>query len=186
MRGIIGRVRGGVSILRTRCFARSRVCFRRVTLCGISVPRFRSRPRTSGIVHHCGTQVIRIGPMFTVIRGGKVDRRVASLCRRLDTLGYILRFIHSKHITVAADYFRHIGRFLTSHRAGCGLDGGRRGWVDSSGGVKDCGFVTRPFRMSFGKHLAVKILNGRLLGYTNFRTDRHNFKVTALGRSGCA
>lgn len=58
--------------------------------------------------------------------------------------------------------------------------------VDRRGGVKACRFITRPFRMSFGNHLAVKILKGRLLGYTNFRTDSHNFNVTALGRSGCA
>lgn len=58
--------------------------------------------------------------------------------------------------------------------------------VDRGGGVNACGFITRPFRISFAKQLAVKMLNGRLLGYTNFRTDSHNFNVTALGRSGCA
>lgn len=125
MRGIIGRVRGGVSILRTRCFASDRVCRRRVTLCGISAPRFRRGPVTSGIVHHCDTHVMRMGPIFSVIRGGKVDRRVATLCRRLHKLKYILRFMHSKHITVAADYFRHIGRCLARHRRGCHRRGAR-------------------------------------------------------------
>lgn len=104
------------------------MCFRRVTLCGISAPTFRRGPRTSGLVHQCGTHVIRMGPIFSVIRGGKVDRSVASLCNRLQMLGYILRFIHSKHITVAADYFRQIGRFLSKQRTGCGRDGGLRRW----------------------------------------------------------
>lgn len=58
--------------------------------------------------------------------------------------------------------------------------------VVDRGGMKACEFITRPFRYSFDKGLAVDILNGRLLGYTNFRTTSQNFKVTALGRGRCA
>lgn len=117
--GIIARVRGGVSIVRTRCFASGRVFRHRMTVCGITAPRFRTGPRTSGIVHHCDTRVMRIGPAFSVIRVIKVDSSVASLCRRLGRLGYILRFMHSKHVTISADYFRQIGRCLTRHRRQC-------------------------------------------------------------------
>ncbi len=120
VRLIIGRLRGGVTIIGTRCFARSRVCFCRMTLCGISAPIFRRGQRTSGVVEGRGTHVIRIGAICSVVRCGNVDRSVARVCRRLSSLNYVLRFIHSNHITVAGSGSRRIARCLGHERRRCG------------------------------------------------------------------
>ncbi len=184
-----GRVRGHVSILRTHCFASSRVFVRRMKLCGLTASGILRAPTVSRTIEMRNTHVMSIGPACAMMDGGKLASRVLSLCSTLGRCNYILRCMHSNHVTVAGDYARCLSRFLTRHHGICSRrrrQGTGGGWSVASDGINSCSFITRPFRISFANHVFVNILKGRFLGYTNFRSSRHGFNVTRLRRGGCA